>query len=298
MTLFYRLFVKLNSELKIKYVINVKQIIRKIKMEKSGNVKLILSLIFILAIMGVTLSNSNAAPSKQHYYEVRIYRVADKSQESRVDAYLKDAYLPALHRAGIPKVCVFKPVEKDTAFGKLVYVFIPYKSIDQYLKLSDVLGKDQVYARAGKDFIDAPYNNPPFVRYESILLKAFTGMPQFRVPSFTTPPSERIYELRSYESATEAKAAKKIQMFSEGGEIGIFESIGANAVFYAKVLMGSQKPRLMYMTTYADMKSHDSCWNAFRNSPDWKTLSAMEEYKNSTSKTKAFLCHPTDYSDF
>jgi hypothetical protein len=52
------------------------------------------------------------------------------------------------------------------------------------------------------------------------------------------------------------------------------------------------------MTTYADMKSHDERWLAFRNSPEWKTISSMEEYKNSTSKTKAFLLHPTEYSDF
>ena len=123
-------------------------------------------------------------------------------------------------------------------------------------------------------------------------------MPQFRVPSFTTPAAERIYELRSYESATEAKALNKIQMFNEGGEIGIFQKIGANAVFYAQVIMGSQKPRLMYLTTYADMKSHDERWKAFSSSPEWKTISSMAEYKNNTSKTNVFLCHPTDYSDF
>ncbi len=35
-------------------------------------------------------------------------------------------------------------------------------------------------------------------------------------------------------------------MFNEGGEIAIFEKVGSNAVFYAQVLFGSQKPRLMY----------------------------------------------------
>jgi len=267
-------------------------------MKNSISLKFRLPFLAVLFLITASFKGFGAAPTKQQYYEIKIYRIADKSQESRIDAYLKDAYLPALHRAGIAKVGVFKPIEKDTAFGKLVYVFIPYKSIDQLLQLSDVLGKDQVYTQAGKDFLDAPYNNPPFERYESILLKAFTHMPQFRVPSYTTPAAERIYELRSYESATEAKAAKKIQMFNEGGEIAIFEKIGANAVFYAQILVGSQKPRLMYMTTYADMKSHDDHWAAFRDSPEWKTLSAKEEYKNSTSKTKPFLLHPTDYSDF
>ena len=55
-------------------------------------------------------------------------------------------------------------------------------------------------------------------------------------------------------------------MFNEGGEIKIFENVGSNAVFYAQVLLGSQRPRLIYMTTYADMKSHDEKWVAFRNS--------------------------------
>ena len=169
---------------------------------------------------------------------------------------------------------------------------------DQYFELVTVLEKDKVYQLAGKEFLDAPPANPPFSRYESVFMKAFSHMPQFRVPSYSTPASERIYELRSYESATEAKALKKIQMFNEGGEIAIFEKVGSNAVFYAQVLFGSQKPRLMYMTTYADMKSHDEHWNAFRNSPEWKTLSSMEEYRNATSKTKPYLLHPTDYSDF
>lgn len=265
-------------------------------MKKIGNFKMFFSLVFILAMMIFT-SSAYAAP-KQMYYEIKIYRVNGQSQESRVDAYLKDAFLPALHRAGIPKIAVFKPVESDTAFGKLVYVFIPYKNFAQYEKMTEKLDQDQAYQQAGKAFLDAPYNDPSFARHEDVLLKAFSYMPEFKVHAYSTPPSERIYELRSYESGTEAKALKKIHMFNEGGEMAIFEKIGSNAVFYGQVIFGSQKPRLMYMTTYSDAKSREEHWNAFRNAPEWKALSGMDEYKNSTSKTKAFLCHPTDYSDF
>lgn len=240
----------------------------------------------------------SAAPAKQMYYELKIYRLNSPAQAAVTDKYLKDAFIPAMHRAGISKIGVFKPVETDTAFGKFIYVFIPYKNYDQYFNMEGILTADKVYQQAGKDFLDAPYNNPPFVRYESVFMKAFSLMPEFKVPSFTTPPADRIYELRSYESATEAKATKKIQMFNEGGEIAIFQKIGANAVFYAQVLLGSMKPRLMYLTTYANMKAHDDCWAAFRATTEWKTLSSMEEYKNTVSKAKPFLCHPTDYSDF
>ena len=238
------------------------------------------------------------APAKQMYYEIKIYRISQASQGTTIDKYLKDAFIPAMHRAGVYNIGVFKPIEADTAYGKLIYVFIPYKTADQYFKIIGVLDKDQVYQQAGKEFLDAPVTTPPFTRYESVFMKAFAFMPQLKVFKYDTPPAQRIYELRSYESATEAKALKKIHMFNEGGEIAIFEKVGSNAVFYGQVLFGSQKPRLMYLTTYADMKSHDEHWAAFRNSPEWKALSSKEEYKSTTSKTKAFLCHPTDYSDF
>jgi hypothetical protein len=264
---------------------------------KNNLFKPMLAFMAVLLFFAYSVGTFAAAP-KQQYYEIKIYRIKDSGQAGTIDKYLKDAFIPAMHRAGISKIGVFKPVEADTAYGKLIYVFIPYKTADEYFKLVTFLENDKTYQTAGKDFIDAPFDNPPFVRYESVFMKAFTHMPQFRVPSYTTPVSERIYELRSYESATEAKALKKIKMFNEGGEIGIFEKIGANPVFWGQVLLGSQKPRLMYMTTYSDMKSHDEHWLAFRNTPEWKTISSMEEYKNSTSKTKAFLLHPTDYSDF
>lgn len=235
---------------------------------------------------------------KQMYYEVKIYRLKSADQAQVIDSYLKDAFIPAMHKNGIQNIGVFKPVEADTAFGKMIYVLIPYNKPEEYFDAVTKLENDPAYQEAGKSFLDAPYNNPPYTRYESVFLKAFAFMPKMKVYSYTTPVSERIYELRSYESATEAKALKKIQMFNEGGEMKIFEGIGSNAVFYGQVLLGSQKPRLMYMTTYENMKSHDEHWAAFRNHPEWKRLSSMEEYKNTTTKTKAFLLHPTDYSDF
>jgi hypothetical protein len=251
-----------------------------------------------ILLLAIPVFVSAKGPANQMFYEVRIYRTVKPGQAEATEKFLKEAFIPAIHRAGINTVGVFKPVEADTAFGKFVYVFIPFKTLDQFAGLADVLEKDKVYQEAGKDFLDAPVASAPFVRYESVLLKAFKNMPEFRVPKYTTKPSDRIYELRSYESATEAKAAQKIKMFNDGGEIGIFEKVGSNAVFYGQVLFGSLKPRLMYMTTYADMKSHDDHWNAFRNHPDWVSLKAQKEYQNTTSKTNPYLLHPTDYSDF
>ncbi len=267
-------------------------------MKRSVVTKSGLSLLLILIIYSFSLSIFAAPSEKQMYYELRIYRLKDRGKEAVTDKYLKEAFIPAMRKAGITAVGVFKPVESDTAYGKLVYVFIPYKNMDQYIKVVDILDNDPVHKQAGSEFLDAPYNDPPFTRYESVFMKAFSFMPNYRIPPFTNPKRERIYELRSYESWTEAKASKKIHMFNEGGEIAIFEKIGANAVFYGQVLIGSLKPRLIYMTTYSNMQSRDEHWKAFGSHPDWKALSAKPEYANTVIKPNVYLLYPAEYSDF
>jgi hypothetical protein len=267
-------------------------------MKKSDVPKIVFAIVAFLFLFSFSAGASTAPPEKQMFYEIRIYRLKDPGKKAVIDKYLKEAFIPAMHKAGIQTIGVFKPVEADTAFGKMVYVFIPYKTLDEYLKALALLESDPVHLKAGKEFLDAQYDDPPFTRYESILLKAFALMPQFKIPSFSTPRGEQIYELRSYESWTEEKATKKIQMFNEGGEMNIFKEVGSNAVFYGQVLIGSLKPRLMYMTTYADMNSQKEHWAAFSNHPDWKSLRANEEYANTVIKPNAYLLHPTDYSDF
>ncbi len=265
-------------------------------MRRNTNLRMILLAVSMLILSLPAILS--AAPPKQQYFLLKIYRVNGPAQEAMTDAFLKDAYLPALHRASIPRAGVFKPIETDTAAGKLVYVFVPFKSADQYLEITNALEKDKDFQKAGKEFLDAQYNNPPYLRCETIFMKAFAFMPEFVAPSYTNPASERIYELRSYESATEAKALKKIQMFNEGGEIKLFQDLNFNPVFFGQVLFGSHMPNLMYMTTFKDMATHDERWKAFGSSDGWKKLSGMEEYKNTVTKANPYLLHPTSYSDF
>jgi len=238
-----------------------------------------------------------SAPPKREYYEIRTYFLKDKSQEEKVEKFLKDAFLPALHRAGITKVGVFKPVETDSTFGKRIYLLIPYNSMDQFTKLPEVMKRDKSYETAGQEYLSAPYTNPPYARIQSVLLLAFTGMARMEAPKLTSPVSERIYELRSYEGHTEKIFRNKVEMFNAGDEVGLFKRLGFNAVFYAEVLSGNRMPNLMYMTTFENKKSRDEHWNAFRDDPQWKKLSAMPEYQHNVSKIDIFFLRPTSYSD-
>lgn len=251
---------------------------------------------FLVAALLLTQYALAFSPPRQEFYEIKVYYLKDKAQEERVHAYLKNAYLPALNRAGIKKVGVFVPVPTDTAAGKRIYVFTPLTSLNQILELSAKLDKDKQYAAAGADYINAVYSDPPYRRMETILLQAFSQMPAFKAPSHKTPPSERIYELRSYEGHTEKIYKNKVKMFNEGGETKIFDKLGFNAVFYGEVLAGSRMPNLMYMTSFENKASRDAHWKAFSADPDWKVLSGKQEYKNNVSKNTQYFLHPTDYS--
>lgn len=251
-----------------------------------------------LSLIVITTISLSALSASRDYYQIQVYKLSGKPQQEKMENFLKNAYLPALHRAGIKKIGVFKPLESDTTSTKLLYVWIPFSSLEHFMKVQDVLVADKEYQTQGADVLGAPFNQPAFLRKESILLRAFPDAPDFFVPTFKTSPSERVYELRSYEGPTENLFRQKVKMFNEGGEIKLFKKLDFNAVFYAEVVSGSTMPNLMYLTTFVDMPTHDERWATFRAHPEWKALSAKPEYQNTVSKSVKLLLHPTDYSDF
>ncbi len=251
-------------------------------------------LLFLFLFLGATLKGQ---PTTREFYEIKTYKLKDKLQEERVHAFLVSDFLPTLHKFGIKKVGVFTPLETDSTYGKRVVVLIPYTFLEQFSKLNDLLNA-AAYDVKSKEYIDAVYTNPPYDRIESVLLSAFSGMPQMEVPPLNNLHSERIYELRSYEGPTEKIHQNKVQMFNRGDEVGLFKRLQFNAVFYAEVISGNRMPNLMYMTTFANQASHDAHWKAFVNDPQWKKLSALPEYQHNVSKINIYLLRPTDYSDY
>ncbi len=231
-------------------------------------------------------------------YEITVYDFKDPLQEVALDTYLQTAYLPALHREKIKNIGVFKPIANDTASDKIIYIIVPFKSFDEIQSLQKSLLKDAIYTEAGKSYLTASYQNPPYVRMEKIILTAFELAPQMNLPKLTGDRKNHIYELRSYESATESYHTNKVKMFNAGGEINIFNKLNFNPVFYGDVIVGSHMPNLMYLTSYENMTERDAHWKSFTDDADSKKLFAMDEYKNNVSKADVILMHATSYSDY
>lgn len=250
-----------------------------------------------LLLFSAFLTMSSFAQGKRDFYELRTYHIENASQESQLDTYLNDALLPALHRNGVAKVGVFKPIASQPDAGKKVYLFIPYSSMKAYSKMEAKLGKDQTYQTAGSAYINAPYDNPPYKRIETAFLQAFIGQPRFAESNVTGPKKDRVYELRSYESQTEKLYKQKVKMFNSG-EMDIFTKLDFNPVFYGEVIAGANMPNLMYMTTFTNIESRDAHWKAFGTDPDWDRMKVMPEYQNIMNRNDQRLLYPTDYSDF
>src|SRR4051812_329283 len=89
--------------------------------------------------------------ASQYYYKIKIYHFKTKAQEDRLDAYFKDAYLPAMHKAGVKNVGVFKVIAQDS-LDKKIYVFAPYKTFDALETTDQKLMDDKQYLEAAKDY--------------------------------------------------------------------------------------------------------------------------------------------------
>ncbi len=238
------------------------------------------------------LASVKQKASKPEYYELRVYTLKNDTQQKMVEDYYQNAAIPALNRLGSKNVGVFTQQQPTTAITKL-YVVIPFKSIEDLGKMNERLQADAAYQQAGAAYLNAPATEPAYQRIESSLLEAFSGMSKMELPE----KKSRIFELRRYESPSEAAGKKKIEMFNKG-EITIFKRVGLTPVFFGEAIIGEMRPNLTYMLTFDDMAEHDQNWKTFGSDPEWKKMSGMPEYANEkilSNITRTFLV-PTSYS--
>ncbi|MGW8315351.1 MAG: NIPSNAP family protein [Bacteroidales bacterium] len=247
--------------------------------------------------MTVVLLSSFAKGEAQAYYQIKFYWIDNDSQMNSLDQFFEQAYLPALHRAGIDRVGVFKPIEGKNEKDNFVMVFIPFGSLQDFEALSTVLENDKTFQEAGKAYLESAHDDPPYTRIESIILRAFSGFPQPGEPVQEGPKEDRVYELRSYQSATEQLYERKVEMFNNG-ECALFVKLGFHPVFFGDVLSSSYMPHLMYMITFKDETSQEAHWSTFVEDPEWINMRDMERYQNTVSNITRYLLHPAGYSDF
>jgi hypothetical protein len=256
-----------------------------------------------LAATAFSARASQAANSANlEYYEMRSYRFKSDATHALMHHYLEHALIPALNRLGSKPVGVFKQQERTTPPAKTevrdansMFVLIPYPSIEAFAMAGTRLAADAEYLKAGAAYLGTTQAAPAYERIDVALMRAFTGLPKIELQGYSKERKPRMFELRTYESHSEEKALKKIEMFNSG-EIDVMREIGMAPVFYGQVLAGHDLPHLTYMLSAENQEAHQKHWGAFGKHPTWNKMKDDPQYKDTVSQIHNRFVVPTAYS--
>jgi len=250
-------------------------------------------------------SQATIGPSSSNvreYYELRVYRLKSSADRGLVDTYLSKALIPALNRLGSKPVGVFVQQERTGAHQPTevtdplaVCVLIPYPAMWKFPPIIAGLNADAEHQAAGAEYLQSPKTKPAFERIDSWLMVAFAGMPKVELPAYCREKKGRMFELRTYESYSEVKALKKVEMFN-AGEIEVMREVGLGPIFFGQALIGNSLPHLTYMLSAEDQEAHKKHWDAFRGHPTWDKLKNDPQYADTVSKIANRFLVPTPYS--
>jgi hypothetical protein len=233
----------------------------------------------------------SAGAHGREFYELRYYQLHRGPGVQLTNDYLRDAAIPALNRVGIEPVGVFEMLVGPESPS--IYVLIPHPSAISVLTAWERVREDKEYQERGAAFLNVPAANPAFVRVESEFMVAFEAHRRM------TPPERgpRVFELRTYESATKKANLTKIKMFNSG-EIDIFKKVGFHPVFFGEKLIGRRWPNLTYMLASASVEDRNKHWAAFGSDPDWNKMKSMPGYSDAeiVSNITNVLLRPAAYS--
>lgn len=217
------------------------------------------------------------APRAREFYQMRRYNLQQGPQTKLTESYFADALIPALTRMGMGPIGAFGlDIGPETP---ACYLLIPGASVETLTELDLRLAQDADFMKAADPFWNATAAAPAFQRVETSLLAAFEGWPKLTPPASSAAKAKRIFQLRTYESPSNADHVRKVEMF-HSGEFEIFTQAGCRPVFFGDTLIGARMPSLTYMLSFADAAELDAKWDVFRNDPAWKKLSTSPRYSS------------------
>lgn len=252
----------------------------------------------LVQVASATLAGGSlsAASRKPALIELTVAKLRNSAVNQRqiLSEYLSKAYIPALKRAGVKCVGVFSNLIAPG--GPFLLTLTSYLGFGELEAAEAKLSKDPELQKAQEAlWKQTPV---PYVRLERSLLRAFPSAPDIEIPPAEGRKSNRVFELRVYESNNMETLRRKIKMF-ESGEIAIFRKTGLMPVFFAETLFGSNMPNLTYMVAFDDLASREKNWRAFGSSPEWQQLRATPGWSDAeiVSNISNIMLSPLPFSD-
>jgi len=241
------------------------------------------------------ITPTDAAESASQFYEIRTYTIINSEGEAALDLYLKDALLPALKRQGLGSIGVLASAPQDENPQRRVVMVTPLARPAQILGIREKLAADKEFQAAAAEFLARENKNPAYGRIITELSVSMDCMKALVVPAGTLENSERVYELRTYESVNERVGDLKVEMFNSG-EVPIFHATGITPIFISQTVVGPQMPSLTYLSVFPNDAARLAAWTAFRAHPDWKVLSTEKKYLGTVSRIDKYVLVAKPYS--
>lgn len=246
-------------------------------------------------VLGGVAEAQGGGKGGRQILELRRYTFATDAKRAAFEAFCESGLIPALNRAGVKPVGVFRMTKADNPQATFagdtspeLYVLLPHNSSESVGGLDAKLAADPAYGTALTALGDAP-KDPAYARYESSLLLGFDQCPRVETP--VKGPS-RVLQLRIYESASAERGRLKVKMFNEGGELRIFREAGVAPVFFGQALTGTKLPNITYMVGFENPEALTAGWAKFGKHPDWAKLKDDATYRDTVSAITNLILRP------
>ncbi len=249
----------------------------------------------VAAVSGIASApaQENPAPVRE-WVELKSYVCSSVEKRDALVAVCDAALIPALNRLGARKVGVFWTNGEVnggvTNYNTTVFVLAAFPTAEAFAASDRKLLADAAYRQAAAAIFTAPMREPLYDSCSSSLFLAFESCPQV---TQVTAAADRVLQLRIYNSYTIERNAKKIEMFEQGGEIGVFRACGMPPVFFGQALAGEKLANLTYMLAFASPAEKEAAWKRFLAHPDWQKLKADPQYKDTANKITNIMLRPS-----
>src|SRR5450432_4013575 len=130
------------------------------------------------ASAGLYAETPAGAPGSS-FFQLLYFYMRTGTQVDRTTQYLSGVFLPAAQRAGLEPVGFFSPIVGERS--PFILSLASYPSLAAMDTIHHKFADDKEFQKGFDAYSDIP--DPPYVRMESSLLQAFSGMPSLQVPA-------------------------------------------------------------------------------------------------------------------
>ena len=182
----------------------------------------------------------------------------------------------------------------DSKYDNMLFSMISHPTLDSTLTLPGEIRADKQYMTEHTEMTKGTTSKDPlFTAQERMLLRCFDEFPRVEVPTLA---KTRILQLRIYRSHNFDRNRAKIEMFTSGGELALFQECGMNPVFFCDMLFGTHIPSLAYMLSFESEKHMDEGWKTFVSHPEWKKMSSDPKYADTATEITNIFLSPCEGS--